>query len=197
LTLEHTTTHVSDALALLVEQFRGKAQLEALLASYVRQVQLLEDAAQELLTGRWIDNAEGELLDFLGRLVGVERLALSDDLYRTLIRAQIRLLVASATGDDIISIMETATRNVEVELTGRYPAAQVVELVGELIDNLGLVSRLLHTARGAGINTQLVYSLSPTSEMFTFASGVVPEAATNGWADAAQTTGGRLAGVIA
>ena len=82
-------------------------------------------------------------------------------------------------------------------LVERHPAAFVVELLGELVEGVSIIAGMLDAARAAGVDAQMIYSLGPADEMFSFAAAAIPEAATNGWANAAQTTGGRLAGVIA
>src|SRR5690606_30235819 len=83
----------ADPLRRLVEQFRGKPRIEALLRAIAAQVQQLEDVATDLLEKRWLDTAEGAQLDGLGRLLGHGRVAWDAEQYRArlLLRARLRL----------------------------------------------------------------------------------------------------------
>lgn len=72
----------ADPLRRLVEQFRGKPRIEALLKAIAAQVQHLEDVATDLRENRWLDSAEGAQLDGLGRILGLPRGAWDDEQYR-------------------------------------------------------------------------------------------------------------------
>jgi len=196
--IEHHTTHAADALGLLITYFQdeGKTKLHALLGSYIQQIQLIEDASFELLLGRRVDNAAGELLDFLGRLVGIERLGYADATYRLLVRARIRINLTSTTGDELLAIVRFAAQSTNVVLREYYPASFVIELQGELLEDLGIVAYLISLSRAAGVGGQTIYSMASIDETFAFATGATPETEANGWADAAQASGGKLAGVV-
>lgn len=72
--VEHNTDHVGEALDRLLEQFRGKERLEALVRSIVAGTQDIEDALWEMhTTGFDLDTATGEQLDVIGRILDAKR----------------------------------------------------------------------------------------------------------------------------
>ena len=73
--LTYQVDHCADGLERLLQQFKDRPRIAALLCAFVRQVQELEDAAWQLLTERHVDAAIGVQLDALGRIVGMETLA--------------------------------------------------------------------------------------------------------------------------
>lgn len=97
--------HEEEAVALLLEQFKGKAAIEAWLRGLVAPLNGVESIAVDLLTKRYtIDDAEGVQLDGIGALVGMPREdGLSDADYRIQIRQQIAVNASNGRGDDIIN----------------------------------------------------------------------------------------------
>jgi hypothetical protein len=198
MSLVEKTTHEAEAVATFLQQFKGKAKLAALLASYVDQVQQLEAVLFDVLASRAIDAAEGDQLDLLGDLVGQDREGRSDSDYRIWIKARIRVNLSSGTGNDIIAtvgaILGTAGR---VTITELPPAAMRVDVSNALGGTPADVAELISQARGAGIDCNLVYTLAADAATFTFSSGDTEEAsAAQGWADDAQTSGGVFADAL-
>ena len=96
--------HVEQGRALLLEQYRGKPRLDALLAAYTRQVQKLEDAIWSVILGRMLENAAGVQLDKIGKIVGQKRLGEPDVRYRMLIQVRIAINRSSGYPDEIINV---------------------------------------------------------------------------------------------
>ena len=62
--------HIAKAKDRLIEQYKGKIRLEALLESIVDPLQEIEDLLNALGSDRWIDSAYGVQLDKVGKVVG-------------------------------------------------------------------------------------------------------------------------------
>lgn len=174
MTVTKTTTHVDEAKALLVEQFRGKPDLEALLSAFIAQVQDLEDVLFQLLENRWLDTASGVQLDGIGAIVGLERLGLNDDDYRTALRAQIRLNRSSGTIPDNTTILELLISN-SFRIREWFPAAFDVVVSDEFTEDPENVAARI--SKAAGVRAYLEYTGEDDDYTFTFAD-----------ADTAQTS---------
>jgi hypothetical protein len=103
--LEPIKDHVEEGRGLLLEQYKGKPRLDALLASYTRQVQKLEDAVWSVILGRMLENAVGVQLDKIGKIVGQPRLGEPDVRYRMLIQVRIAINRSSGYPDEIVNIV--------------------------------------------------------------------------------------------
>jgi hypothetical protein len=197
--LVHKTTHVKEALARFLEQFKGKPNLEALLTALVDPIQDLEDVTIDVHTGRWLENAEGVQLDHLGDLVGQPRLGFDDDQYRLWIQARVLLNRSNGRGDELLQIADLVLPTaVTRELTEEWPAGFKIESFGYAGD-YEIVFDILASGKGAGIRFSLVYSPEDVSNVFeTAPAGTVVAGDTlKGFADTDQLDGGILAGVYA
>jgi len=196
MTLTKKTNHIVEAISNLIFEFQEESpKLHALVASYVDQIQDLENVAFELLEDRSLDTAEGEQLDGLGQIVGLERGGLDDDEYRLRLRVQIKLNLSAGTIENVIEVAFLITDE-PVLLVESYPATILITIVNVTTDPL-LVRRIINEARSAGVATQLIYSPYPGDETFQFSSTATSETdADEGFANSAQTTGGRFAGVL-
>lgn len=103
--LARITDHVEQGLALLISQYARKPRVRALIASFLEQVQDLEDAAWDVMTSRLIGSAINAQLDALGKLVGEARDGRDDDGYRVAITARITVNRSCGTGPEIVSIL--------------------------------------------------------------------------------------------
>lgn len=75
-----------------------------LLGAFLRQVQDLEDAYQQLLLERSLDTSVGAQLDVIGRKVGQKRNGYADEAYRRLLRARISTNRSSGLPEQLIHI---------------------------------------------------------------------------------------------
>jgi hypothetical protein len=112
MSLVEKTTHVAEALANLIEKFRGSGKLQLFITSWVNELQELEGVFFDLLNDRWVVTAEGEQLDGVGKIVGEERQGRDDDVYRIAIQARITINNGSGTPEEIINYMVVATQNI-------------------------------------------------------------------------------------
>lgn len=100
--------HVTEAKAKFTSMFRDRRVISALIQSFVKPLQTLENVLWDVINKRNLENATGKLLDILGALVGQPRDGRSDDEYREAIRLRILILRSTGRIPDLLKIIETA-----------------------------------------------------------------------------------------
>lgn len=196
--IARVTDHVEASLDLLLDQYKEKPRIAALLGSETKQIQALEDAIWDTIIGRLIDNAVGVFLDYLGKIVGQERTTPDDELYRARIRTRIRANKSLGHPDDVIAvaILALALDPSLVRYTEIYPASFILEeLAGIDLDLAPIVREFIELAKAPGVAPAFFFSAEPPSGRFTFAPGDTPVADTlRGFTDGEDPTsssGGR------
>lgn len=202
-------THTEDAQARSLEQFKTKPNWLFAIAASVDQIQDLEVAAHDVLTERTIDNAVGEQLNVLGRIVGQARGGLSDADYRRHIRARIRTNRSKGTMEDLITVTRLVIGDDTVDV---IPAESdyntvIVETSGTLLTDstAEIVSTFLHQAKAGGVRVLFfprvhddVLLLGPlavvTSPLVTVGASTFFVGSTDGFPDSgdAQFVGGTV-----
>lgn len=184
MSLSYKTTHVAEAKARLLQQFKAKAKLEGGIAARAQQTQELEDALWQVHTLLDLDTASGLQLDGLGGIVGRERGPLIvDSVYATILAVQVLINRTDASADTLMQILELLVAN-DYTYTELYPAAFRFVLDGSLSFDAALLASLLGDARGGGIGGALWYQTVADGDAFTFADGdVVQVDADRGFAD--------------
>src|ERR1700749_997371 len=86
---DFTKSLKADALSLLLEEYKGKAVLAALISSYVGECEELRDAIQEVILARDGRTAYGIWLEVIGKIVGAARNSDNDAAYRLIINTKI------------------------------------------------------------------------------------------------------------
>lgn len=125
-------THREDAIARFTSQYQHAEKLKELAGIFADRVQGMEDAAQQLLQERWVDDAQGRQLDELGLIVGEPRLERSDRVYRDAIRLRIILNSAGGEPESVIQFVDQAFFADRVVLHEIYPAkVEVYVRLGE------------------------------------------------------------------
>ena len=177
------TDHATDAVELLLQQFKGKVAIEALVSALTSPLNEYETASIDLLNKRIdIDAADGVQLDGIGGLLGCSRQGLADAAYRVALRQEIALHASTGSIDDIIAITGArvaideyndvdadvlaatdpdfwATSQAEFEArTRNVTTGDVIEVVTQAeADEL---FRLINRARPAGVYFVLFYRLT-------------------------------------
>jgi len=144
-----TTKRLADAVGKLIDQFKGQANVEALIRAWAQQSQDVETAAFYLLDMTTLSSAAGAQLDGLGRIVGVERAGRTDDDYRVRIGAQILLNNASGTIEDLLQLA-VALGGTTTTLTEFYPAKIEIESASPIVNGLE-IGRVTGLAKPAGV----------------------------------------------
>lgn len=189
-------TFTSEALANLIEFFKGQPKLAAFISAFTDQSQDVEDGSFEVLFDSIIETAIGVQLDGIGVIVGRARGGLTDDLYRVRLQAQILLNKSSGTLDEILTIVVLLEAAPITAVEESFPASFTIEII-DIQGNPAQLAAIIAEARSAAVNGDLHYSLSPVGELFTFATGDTPEAdSSKGFANDAGTTGGKYADAL-
>lgn len=198
------TDHASKARGNLIEQFKSCENIEALLDVFSAQVQDLEDVLFELIDNRFLDDAVGEQLDGLGRIVNLQRNNLDDDTYRTQLKAQIATNASSGTVEDVVAVVSL--------ILGENYTVTVDEFFGTPVDCEGGtasfslrinevfagdgndVAAVVADVKAAGVRATVEWYLEINSFQFSTGSGLTPSTGTKGLADSSfPSAGGFLA----
>jgi hypothetical protein len=183
--------------ARLIWQYRGdQPRVQAWLATFLAQLQSIEDVSLEVLVGRWPLTAIGAQLDDLGKIVGQDRLGMTDDQYRLFILA--RILINRGNGrieeiNDILAILGAPVIN-SVEF---FPAELRFSIAG--IAEGSLIGSLIGEAKAGGVTLRWVWSDEAEEDTFQMAAtiGADDTNVKSGFGDlteATQTTGGYWSG---
>jgi hypothetical protein len=170
-TLTHDPDHQIRGVARMIERYR-RPRTSALLASWLGEVQSVEDALWQLLIERSLATAEGAQLDVLGAIVGEPRQGRDDETYRLWISARTMVSRSSGTTTEILAIARKlipADRGIRLE--EYYPAAMLVRVVGGVltIDDGYQIARMLHLAKAAGVLFGMTWSVVDDAGTFAFA----------------------------
>lgn len=193
-------SYIKRGLALVITQLQGKTKFESLLSSYLAEMDEIETALWQIQEERWLDTAEGEQLDGIGRIVGSARNGASDDRYRLRLRARILILLSSGTIPEILAVFRLLIdESASLTYTAFYPAAYQVRVDGQALEDFELIelSDALTETCPAGVNAQLRYQVSDDEDTFTFsASSSLESDASAGFGDTSNAaTGGEFSGV--
>ena len=152
--ISQITTHIEDAKARLLFQYKGKTNIEALLDSLGgQQIQDLEDILFDINSRLDIDNSEGVQLDNIGTIVGQSRNGQDDTTYRLFLKAKAGVNVSEGDVERVLSVWKIITGGTIVQVIDQYPAAielfSDVPVPGELeVEAFALMQEVI----GAGIS---------------------------------------------
>lgn len=141
-------------------------------------LQEVQDVFQQLLTECDVNTGVGAQLDVIGNLVGGrirgQRKGLSDDVYRTNIRAMVSVNKSGATINELLAIARLVILDdtVDLEFDNHGSAAYTMILVGDVDLQLATtVAAFLQRATAAGVRASVQYGISPPAEWFRFDIG--------------------------
>lgn len=193
MSLAPITTHVTDAIARLPQQYKGKAMLQGLLTALVTQVQLLDDQGINLATQRSVSTAVGTQLDKLGTIVGISRANLSDEAYRLRIQARILINISTGTPEGLIQVFKLLTLASNVVLNEQFPADVALYTDGDIDPTqITFVQQSLELAAPAGVRVAFMGHFDPVLP-FACDGTLVPE---GGFGDATDPTQGGVLGSL-
>lgn len=187
------TTHASDALKKLLEQYKFKPNIKSVIDIYTKQIQDLEDAIQPLFTERAVANAIGVQLDLIGAVVGQAREGNNDDRYRILIHVKIGQNISEGDIPRIIDVFKLLTGSAYVHLINLNDAS--IQLMATVDfadqDEVDFIFRNMQKVVAGGVRIDHILCADET-EAFAYA-GVNAGAPALGYSNLAQTTGGKYA----
>ncbi len=120
--VERIDDHREQAIGRFTSQYYEAEKLRALNGAFVDRYQGLEDAVQQLLRERWVNDAIGQQLDELGEIVGEPRLDRGDETYRSAILLRIILNRSGGEPESVIRFVRQAFDAEIVAYTEIYPA---------------------------------------------------------------------------
>lgn len=185
-------THVEDAKARLIEQYKRKPKLAALVEAFNQEWQVLESVGKDLNEKRSVDLATGAVLDRVGAIVGQTRgPGQSDDDYRILIKSKISQNVSQGEPERLIEIFQTLKAVTLVILEERFPAAVAIESDATFVDQdeVNLLIEIIERTAAAAVRVEDLI-LFDSTEAFAFA-GSLPGLGFS--SDTNPSLGGKLA----
>ncbi len=144
--LGSVTAHRNKAKKRTIERWKNPEGYAAVRASYADEIQEAENAIWSVKYSKLLDDAYGESLDLLGRIVGEGRNGRADPSYRVRIRARIRVNQSFGQPADLLAVcalLDPAnfhyTRmppaayviTMDAALTGHATAGELAGLLGE------------------------------------------------------------------
>lgn len=165
--ITQVTGHLLLALERLLEQYKGKPKLEAVISSYIAEIQALENAASTMPDAMYLPDAEGAQLDVIGRLVGEPREGRADDLFKLWIAARILINASTGTRNEIIRCLRAVTDS-EFTITEFSPPHIHIQFTEALPDLAVAYAEIANEARGAGIGLSAQWPTVEPGLGFTF-----------------------------
>ena len=150
------SNHEELTLARLIEQYKNKPNITAIIKSYItEQIQDIEDAGCGLYDRLNIDLMTGDNLDNIGIIVGQGREGQADSIYRTFLRTKIGVNNSQSSIEDIIQIWQTLTGSDLIEVEELFPATIQLSSafsLGAPYDDL--LKSLIEDILGAGVKLE-------------------------------------------
>lgn len=162
----------------------------------------LERASQQVHTMRFIDNATGQTLTLLGKIVGQEREGVTDDdLFRRYVKARVATNKSNGLPEDMydITALIVTEEGVEFTLDNQGNACFVMrlhelEIEWPIVD---VLIKFLRRAVDGGVRVIVEWTLTPPAETFAFAAVDGSDPAEGiGFESYDQLTGGAWASAI-
>lgn len=157
------TDHVARGLAKLTDQFRGRPVIEAILSSYLHQIQLLEDATWKVIECRILSaDTVGDQLDQIGKLVGEAREGRSDADYFPAIALRIKINRSDGRAEDILQVAALKILDVAAfEYSEGYPAGWMISTFGITTSLAKALLKMLGQAKSLATMGHLHFSVTP------------------------------------
>lgn len=168
--------HGDQAVALLISQFRGKPRIEIVLRALMAQVQELEDTAIDL-NERGMDELSGYRLDVLGRVVGRQRLGMSDEQYRVWVKGRIAANRSSGRTEDILNLaLVVFGEDVTARMVEDFPGAFTLHLDDPVPGDWGAqFVELIGIATAPGVRSQVTWTDSASAFRFSTTGSTVTD----------------------
>jgi Protein of unknown function (DUF2612) len=143
--------------------------------------QEIENATQQLIVARSLDDAEGVALDTIGKFVVQSRGGLDDDLYRRILRARIAANRSDGRVPDMLRVTKLVINDIDDTVFVHYindglgEARILIEDLAIDDDIAAVLIRLIVDAQAGGVRHIVEYGADPVEEWFTLDAGVDEE----------------------
>lgn len=167
--LAHLTDHSDQAVARLLEQFRGGATMPALVRAIAAQVQAVEDALWDVLVLRQLASATGAQLDVIGRILGQAREGRADADYVLWLRARMLINLGSGRAEDLLAVFSAVMQgSTSLELEEQFPAGLVLRVSSAAVVDPTQAAGILRLAKAAGVYAILEAATTIDTTSFAF-----------------------------
>jgi hypothetical protein len=165
--LQYIDSHDEIAARKLAPPFWGKPFIAALLSSFLREIQRLEDTVWDILDIRTLPNADLPRLKVLGRIVGQPRLNFSTESYRLLIEARALANVSRGRASDLLAVLELLVGPASYSLFEIGDATLWLTTLQPLdSEGVDLLTQILPDTRAAGVGLQLLFTRTTLADTF-------------------------------
>ena len=171
MTVEKIPNHSDRAVGLLIDQFKNKPDLEALVRIYVDEIQLLEDAFWEFIAARDVDTSTGESLRFLGKKVGRRFAGEEQETFRLLVKTQILINRSHGKWRDLNAVATALFGSLPGAWNSVGPKNTEFRPSEALTSRPAQEQRLLESSAHAGVRVDIAYSVDADNELDRFAFG--------------------------
>jgi hypothetical protein len=163
MTIAKINDHIEQAKERLITQYKQATNLKNILDCFNEQTQDLEDAIHELFEGRWVDVAQGQVLDDFGTIVGQDRLGFDDDFYRILIYVKMGQNISQGETERVIDVYKIITRATIAQIQEHFPAGVTLLSNGTINPiTASFIYEELQKVVGAGIRVDRIGEFSDT-----------------------------------
>ena len=178
--LSKIDTHAADAAARIGQEYKASPRICGVIATHAGQIQELDDALWQLATERYLDvtvdsvyyEAVGIQLDVIGSILAESRGAMTDDEYRLVLKAKIRLIKSSGTVEELVAIFHALFPLATITVTTRPPAYVSVHVSGVITATEGAIGRrMCRQGRAAGVHGSFRWQEDATAALFTLDTG--------------------------
>jgi hypothetical protein len=200
----YIANHTDQAFGRLLEFYKGKPRVVALLRAFAQRSQVVEDTLAQLKTGLLLfgNGAVGAQLDAIGQIVGIARNGTSDGVYRILILGSIAKNYSSGSLETLTTLCQTLYQTPEVYVsTPNSPGHAREAAYGEIILSVGnpktdaalfpVILNIVLEAMPAGVR---LVSVSTFTGQAICAEG--PQSWVAGFSELSGQGGGNLATVL-
>lgn len=148
---------VDKGLERLPSGLQGLENLEKLLTIFLNQTQELEETNIALAGKKDVYTVEGDWLDYIGSILGVERAARDDDSYRAAILLEIAINTSDGTPDNLINLVNQFTDSSNSTYIEYHPAAFYTINTGTENEN-NTLWQLVQDIKPAGVYAEVVWN---------------------------------------
>jgi len=185
------TTHTTDSIARLLEQYKNKPNLAAIIAAFTDQIQDVENETYAIIDMRAIELAYGEHLDNIGKIVDLARQGLGDDEYRTLLYVKIGQNTSQGDPEKIISIYKLLTGGTYVHYVNLTDAEVQLQTDVNFSDQAEANVKIESIQQVVGAGVRVAYLIyADADEPFVY-DGTNPNVPGLGYDDTNGTSGGK------
>lgn len=193
--LDYNSTH-EDQIEARLTTTNHKANVTAIVRAFAAEIQLLEDAAYQVLTETGIETGVGAQLDKIGKLLVLPRRAgWTDAIYRSFLKARVRVLRSFGRAEDIIDVARIILGSDDLSFYDWGPAYYEVQKLDADPDTILAAGEFIDAAGAVAIGNGFLYSInSGSSVIWGSTVGSVPTA--KGFGDSVSGLGNTWGGAI-